>query len=35
MQNDVRNAAAKENLAILKGGMSGGVYLHSEHFSWA
>tara|TARA_R110002003_G_scaffold103_4_gene8124 strand:+ start:410 stop:1084 length:675 start_codon:yes stop_codon:yes gene_type:complete len=35
MQNDVRNAAAKENLGILKGSKSGGVYLHPEHFSWA
>ncbi|KAJ4332956.1 hypothetical protein N0V87_008006 [Didymella glomerata] len=35
MQNDARNAVAKENLAILKGRRSGGVYLHSEHFSWA
>lgn len=35
MQNDIRNAAAKENLAILKGAKSGAVYLHSEHFSWA
>ncbi|KAJ4372831.1 FAD-binding domain [Didymella sp. IMI 355093] len=35
MQNDVRNAVARENLAILRGAKSGGVYLHSEHFSWA
>lgn len=35
MQNDVRNAVARENLAVLKGVKSGGVYLHSEHFSWA
>lgn len=35
MQNDVRNAVAEENLNILKGGKAGGVYLHSEHFSWA
>jgi NAD(P)H-flavin reductase len=37
MQNDVRNAVAAENLEIVKGArsMSGGVYLHSEHFSWA
>lgn len=35
MQHDVRNAAAKENLGILKGPKSGGVYLHAEHFSWA
>lgn len=35
MQNDVRNAVAKENLNILKGSKAGGVYLHSEHFSWA
>ncbi|KAL7947788.1 putative ferric-chelate reductase [Trichoderma barbatum] len=35
MQNDVRNAVAEANLNILKGSKSGGVYLHSEHFSWA
>ncbi|CAA9960120.1 putative ferric reductase [Pyrenophora teres f. maculata] len=35
MQNDVRNAVAAENLKILSGSQSGGVYLHSEHFSWA
>jgi NAD(P)H-flavin reductase len=35
MQNDIRNAVAEENLNILKGSRSGGVYLHSEHFSWA
>jgi predicted ferric reductase len=35
MQNDVRNAVAAENLNIVKGSRSGGVYLHSEHFSWA
>jgi hypothetical protein len=35
MQNDVRNAVAKENLNILKGSKASGVYLHSEHFSWA
>ncbi|KAF3042871.1 hypothetical protein E8E12_001490 [Didymella heteroderae] len=35
MQNDVRNAVAKENLEILKGAKSGGVYVHLEHFSWA
>lgn len=35
MQNDVRNAVAKENLDILKGSRKGGVYLHSEYFSWA
>ncbi|KAF2117467.1 ferric reductase like transmembrane component-domain-containing protein [Lophiotrema nucula] len=35
MQNDVRNAVAAENLKILKGSKAGGVYLHSEHFSWA
>jgi hypothetical protein len=35
MQNDVRNAVAKENLNILRGSKAGGVYLHSEHFSWA
>lgn len=34
MQNDVRNAVADENLKILKGSKSSGVYLHSEHFSW-
>jgi NAD(P)H-flavin reductase len=35
MHNDVRNAVAEENLKILKGSKAGGVYLHSEHFSWA
>lgn len=35
MQNDVRNAVAKQNLAIFKGAPSRGVYLHTEHFSWA
>ncbi|TID25804.1 hypothetical protein E6O75_ATG03667 [Venturia nashicola] len=35
MQNDVRNAVAAENLQIVKGAKRGGVYLHSEHFSWA
>jgi len=35
MQNDVRNAVAEENLRIMKGSKAGGVYLHSEHFSWA
>lgn len=35
MQNDVRNAVADENMRIIKGSKSGGVYLHSEHFSWA
>jgi NAD(P)H-flavin reductase len=35
MQNDARNAVAEENLRILKGSRVGGVYLHSEHFSWA
>lgn len=35
MQNDVRNAVAQENLDILKGSGAGGVYLYSEHFSWA
>jgi len=36
MQNDVRNAVAAENLNILSGSSrAGGVYLHSEHFSWA
>lgn len=35
MQNDVRNAVAKENLAIVKGEKGGSVYLHAEHFSWA
>lgn len=35
MQNDVRNAVAGENLKVLAGGRSDGVYLHSEHFSWA
>lgn len=35
MQNDIRNAVAKENLEILKNPKSTGVYLHLEHFSWA
>lgn len=35
MQNDVRNAVAKENLKILQGSKTGAVYLHTEHFSWA
>ncbi|KAE9992665.1 hypothetical protein EG327_008266 [Venturia inaequalis] len=35
MQNDVRNAVAAENLQVVKGAKRGGVYLHSEHFSWA
>jgi NAD(P)H-flavin reductase len=35
MQNDVRNAVAAENLNILRGEGGSGVYLHSEHFSWA
>lgn len=35
MQNDVRNAVAAENLKIITGARSGGVYLHTEHFSWA
>ena len=35
MQNDVRNAVAGENLKVLAGSQSDGVYLHSEHFSWA
>ncbi|KAF1922874.1 putative ferric-chelate reductase [Didymella exigua CBS 183.55] len=35
MQNSVRNAVARENLGIVKGAKSFGVYLHSEHFSWA
>ena len=35
MQDDARNAVAKENLRILKGPTSGGMYLHLEHFSWA
>ena len=35
MQDDVRNAVAKENLGILKNPRSGGMYLHLEHFSWA
>jgi NAD(P)H-flavin reductase len=35
MQNDVRNAVAEENLRIVKGSKAGGVYLHSEQFSWA
>lgn len=35
MQNDVRNAVAGENLRIVSGERRGGVYLHSEYFSWA
>ncbi|CZS91302.1 related to Fre1p and Fre2p [Rhynchosporium agropyri] len=36
MQNDVRNAVAKQNLDIVRGSRAGGgVYLYSEHFSWA
>ncbi|KAF2866942.1 ferric reductase like transmembrane component-domain-containing protein [Massariosphaeria phaeospora] len=35
MQNDVRNAVAAANLKILQGAKGTGVYLHSEHFSWA
>ncbi|KAL6153059.1 hypothetical protein ACJQWK_11584 [Exserohilum turcicum] len=36
MQNDIRNAVAGENLRILGGAVGTvGVYLHSEHFSWA
>ncbi|KAF2995645.1 hypothetical protein E8E13_000493 [Curvularia kusanoi] len=35
MQHDVRNAVAQENEKIMRGVKSGGVYLHSEHFSWA
>ena len=35
MQDDVRNAVARENLSILKNPKSGGMYLHLEHFSWA
>lgn len=35
MQNDVRNAVAAENLKIITGARSGGVYLHTEYFSWA
>ncbi|KAF4951957.1 hypothetical protein FGADI_7073 [Fusarium gaditjirri] len=35
MQNDVRNSVASLNLDILRGADSAGVYLHSEHFSWA
>ncbi|USP80904.1 hypothetical protein yc1106_08178 [Curvularia clavata] len=35
MQNDVRNAVAAENLKIISGAKTGGVYLHTEHFSWA
>ncbi|KAK4073151.1 uncharacterized protein Triagg1_5431 [Trichoderma aggressivum f. europaeum] len=35
MQNDVRNAAAEENLNIVTGSKHGQVYIHSEHFSWA
>lgn len=35
MQNDARNAVAEANLNVLKGSKTGGVYLHTEHFSWA
>lgn len=35
MQNDVRNAVAAENLEIVRGSTAQGIYLHSEHFSWA
>lgn len=35
MQHDIRNAVAAENLDILRGSKASGVYLHSEHFSWA
>lgn len=38
MQDDVRNAVAGENARILGGNSrtgAVGVYLHSEHFSWA
>ena len=35
MLNDVRNAVARENVGIVRGGRGGSVYLHSEHFSWA
>ena len=35
MQNDVRNAVARENLAVIRGTRSGPVYLHQKHFSWA
>lgn len=36
MQNDVRNAVAKENMSILMGRSKGeGVSLYSEHFDWA
>ncbi|EED19122.1 ferric-chelate reductase, putative [Talaromyces stipitatus ATCC 10500] len=35
MQNDVRNAVAKENLRLVNNPSFEGVYLHMEHFSWA
>jgi len=35
MQDDARNAVARENFSILKNPSAGGVYLHLEHFSWA
>ncbi|TGO65908.1 hypothetical protein BOTNAR_0073g00330 [Botryotinia narcissicola] len=35
MQDDIRNAVAKENLSNIKNPSSGGIYLYSEHFSWA
>lgn len=35
MLNDVRNSVAEANLKLLRGSKSAGVYMHSEHFSWA
>lgn len=35
MQDDARNAVARENLGILRNPRAGGMYLHLEHFSWA
>ncbi|TGO33291.1 hypothetical protein BHYA_0254g00060 [Botrytis hyacinthi] len=35
IQDDIRNAVAKENLGIIKNPSAGGIYLYSEHFSWA
>ena len=35
MLHNVQNAVAQENLHIMNGSTSDGVYLHTEHFSWA
>ncbi|KXT17614.1 hypothetical protein AC579_10141 [Pseudocercospora musae] len=34
MQNDVQNAVAREQFAVMKDGIKD-IYLHMEHFSWA